>query len=102
MRHYLLILALAAFWGISGLVVGLGVRAIFGGEVVFTCASLNVIIGLLLLLITTRNEHARRLFYEGPRGDEEGLVPLAFLWAVPIILVFVGVLWWLLGQFFRY
>jgi hypothetical protein len=101
MKQYVLILALAVFWGISGLVVGLGVRAIFGAEIVFTCALLNVIIGLLLLLLTTRNEHARRLFYEGPRGEEEGLIPLAFLWAFPLILVFVGVLWWLLGQFFR-
>jgi hypothetical protein len=56
---------------------------------------------LLLLLLTTRNEHARRLFYEGPWGEEEGLVALAFLWAFPMILVFVGILWWLLGQFFR-
>jgi hypothetical protein len=56
---------------------------------------------LLLLLLTTRNEHARRLFYEGPWGEEEGLVALAFLWAFPMILIFVGILWWLLGQFFR-
>lgn len=102
MKHILLILAMAVFWGVSGLVVGVGLDALFGGELVLTCASLNVLIGLLLLLLTTRNEHARRMFYEGPRGEEPGLVPIALLWAFPIVLVFVGVLWWLLAQFLRY
>jgi hypothetical protein len=101
MRHFLLILALAAFWGVSGLMVGLGIRAILGAEVVFTCALLNVIMGLLLLLLTTRSERARRIFYEGPRGNEEGVIGLAFLWAVPIVLVFLGLFWWALGQFLR-
>jgi hypothetical protein len=102
MRQFVLIFGLAVFWGIGGLIVGVGLDALFGGQLVLTCASLNVIVGLLLLLITTRNEHARRLFYEGPRGAEPGLVPLALLWAFPIVLVFLGLLWWLLAQFFRY
>lgn len=102
MRHFLLILALAAFWGVSGLVVGFGLEALFRGGWVLPCTSLNIVLGLLLLLVTTRNEHARRLFYEGPRGDEPGFFPLALLWAFPIVLVFLGILWWLLAQFFRY
>jgi hypothetical protein len=102
MKQYLLILVLAGFWGISGLVIGAGVDALVGGNLMVPCASLNVIIGLLLLLMTTRSERARRIFYEGPRGNEEGIIGLAFLWAVPIVLVFLGIFWWVLAQFLRY
>jgi hypothetical protein len=90
MRQYLLILALAAFWGISGLVASFGLNAMFGGNA-----------GLLLLLIATRNPDARRIFYEGPRGEEPGVLFLALLWVFPIVLVFAGMIWWLLGQFFH-
>ena len=54
-----------------------------------------------LLLLATRNPTARRIFYEGPRGEEPGILFLALLWAVPIVLVFLGIIWWLLGQFFH-
>lgn len=102
MKNILLIAALALFWAISGLVVGVGLNALFAGEWLLTCAALNVVMGMLLLLLTTRNKQARRMFYEGPRGAEPGFVSLAILWAIPIVLVFLGVLWWLLAQFFRY
>jgi uncharacterized membrane protein HdeD (DUF308 family) len=45
-KPFLLILALAAFWGISGLVVSFGLNAMFGGEWALTCTSLNVIAGI--------------------------------------------------------
>ena len=101
MRKLLLILALAAFWGVSGIVMGFALNALIAGGWVVPCASLNIMIGLGLLLLTTRNEQARRMFYEGPRGDEPGFVPLALLWAFPVVLVFLGLLWWLLAQFLR-
>jgi hypothetical protein len=37
------------------------------------CAWFNLIIGLVSLLLVTRSELGDRLFYEGPKGDEEGL-----------------------------
>ena len=40
-------------------------------------------------------------FAAGPRGDEPGFVPLALLWAFPVVLLFLGILWWLLAQFLR-
>ena len=101
MRQILLVLALAVFWGVSGVVVGFALNALMAGGWVVPCASLNIITGLLLLLLTTRNEQARRMFYEGPRGNEPGFVPLALLWVFPIVLVFLGVLWWLLAQVLR-
>ena len=101
MRNILLILALAAFWCVSGIVVGYSLNALFDGAWVAPCASLNVIAGMLLLLFITRNEQARRIFYEGPRANESGLILLAFLWAIPVILLFLGILWWLLAQFLR-
>jgi len=100
-KNILLILALAVFWGVSGLVVSLGLNAMFGGNWAVFCTSLNVIAGLLLLLLATRNPTARRIFYEGPRGEEPGILFLALLWAVPIVLMFLGIIWWLLGQFFH-
>jgi hypothetical protein len=101
MKPYLLILALAVFWGVSGLVVSFGLNAMFGGDWAMFCTSLNVIAGMLMLLLTTRNPTARRIFYEGPRGQEPGLLILALLWGFPVVLIFAGILWWLLGQFFR-
>jgi hypothetical protein len=101
MKHFLLILMLAAFWGISGLVMSFGINSVFGVEWTLPCTSLNVIAGMVMLLVTTRNPTARRLFYEGPRGEEPGLIILALLWGFPVVLVFAGILWWLLGQFFH-
>jgi hypothetical protein len=101
MKQYLLVLVLATFWGISGLVMGAAVSEMVGGDWMVSCASLNVVLGLLLLLATTRSERARRIFYEGPRGEEEGVIGLAFLWAVPVILLFLGIFWWVLAQFFH-
>jgi hypothetical protein len=101
MKQYLLILALAAFWGLGGLMVSVGLNAIFDVNWAIPCTSLNVIAGMVMLLIATRNPRARRIFYEGPQNDEAGIVFLAFLWTFPISLVFLGILWWLLGQFFH-
>lgn len=100
-RQVFLILVLAILWGISGLVVSVGLNALFGSDWLVPCTSLNVIAGLLLLLLTTRNPEARRIFYEGPRGEEPGFLFLALLWVFPVVLVFVGLVWWTLAQFLR-
>ncbi|MEZ4733421.1 MAG: hypothetical protein R3E79_40515 [Caldilineaceae bacterium] len=101
MKHLLLIIMLALFWGISGSLIGVAINAFLDTSIIIQCASLNVIIGMILLLLVTRNETARRLFYDGPRGDEPGFLPIAILWTFPFILLFLGLFWWLLAQFLR-
>ena len=101
MKHFFLILVLAVLWGVSGLVVSVGINAFFGGNWLVPCTSLNVIAGLLLLLLTTRNPEARQMFYEGPQEEDSGFWFLALLWVFPIVLIFLGLVWWALAQFFR-
>ncbi|RIK34818.1 MAG: hypothetical protein DCC55_32235 [Chloroflexi bacterium] len=62
-------------------------------------SSLNVIVGLLLLLLVSRNEQAKALFY-GDREDEDqpaGII-IAILWTFPFTLLFLGLLWLLLAR----
>jgi hypothetical protein len=99
-KNLLLIFALAVFWGLSGLLVGLGIRALVGGNWMIQCMALNVITGMLMLLFVTKNEVARKAFYEGVAGDNPRL-GLALLWALPFSLLCLGVIWWLLAHFLK-
>jgi hypothetical protein len=36
------------------------------------------------------------MFYEGPKGDENGLLLVALLWALPMVWLAFTVVWWLL------
>ncbi|HXV98624.1 MAG TPA: hypothetical protein VEC93_09380 [Anaerolineae bacterium] len=63
---------------------------------------LGLLVGLVLLASLTRTEQGRRLFYEGPTGDEDsnpliGCLPLGGLrlWAVPVFLILAAVATWL-------
>jgi hypothetical protein len=98
LKNLILVLILAMLWALGGLVVGVGINAFFGASWITTCALLNVMIGLLLLLLVTRNEEARRIFYNGNQNDDPGLLPIAVLWMFPMVLIFVGIIWWLLAQ----
>jgi hypothetical protein len=102
MKDMLLILTLAALWAVGGFVMGVSIEALFGGQVVVTCTALNLITGMLMLLLVTRHERARRLFYEGPKENELGLPFIGLLWAIPFTLLFVGLIWWLLAQFLEH
>lgn len=53
---------------------------------------------MILLQLVTRNEAARRLFYEGERIDDHLSLGVAALWAIPVLLALTGVLWWILGK----
>ncbi|MFN8492696.1 MAG: hypothetical protein U0350_34155 [Caldilineaceae bacterium] len=66
-----LILTLAAIWAVTGALVGLGLNSLAGGEWIIPCGSLNVAVGMTLLQLVTRNEAARRLFYDGEREEEQ-------------------------------
>lgn len=65
MQSIRLIAILAFLWLFSGWLMGIALRALFQVNWIFPCASLNLILGLVLLLLITRNERERRIFYEG-------------------------------------
>jgi hypothetical protein len=100
MRAILLIFIVAGLWALTGLVVGLGLAALFGGNWLIECASLNLAIGMLFLQLITRHELGRRLFYEGIREEDQLHLGIAFLWAIPMAMALAGMLWWLVGKFF--
>lgn len=82
-----------------GWVFGIGINAVFGLDAAMICALSNVIAGLLLLLPVVADNQRRRLFFEGPRGEEAGDVGIALRWAFLSVGVMIGLFWWLLGRF---
>lgn len=98
MKNSLLVIGLAILWALGGLGFGLAMQAFFSGQWAVPCASLNLIAGMVLLLLVTRSEQARRIFYEGPRENEPGLPIIGLLWVVPLALLLVGLIWWLVAQ----
>lgn len=101
MKNSLLVIGLAALWALGGLGFGLAMEAFFNGQWVLPCASLNLIVGMLLLLLITHDEQARRIFYEGPQENEPGLPVIGLLWTVPLALLLVGLIWWLVAQLLK-
>lgn len=99
MKNILLVTALAVLWGIGGALVGQGISALFDVSWVIPCTSFNVIAGMIMLLLVTSNDTARRIFYEGPRDDDPGIIGIGLLWLLPMVAVFIGLIWWLLAQF---
>jgi hypothetical protein len=102
MKSTLLVLILAVLWWLGGMFAGIGISAFFGVDWVIFCGSLNMMAGMFMLLWITRSEHARRLFYEGPKGDEPGNPIIALLWIMPFSLLLAGIIWWLMAQFFQH
>jgi len=94
LRDLILILVLASLWAISGYVIGLAIEVALIPyaplKVIF--ASLNLIIGMLLFKGVVHDTTAERIFFEGPKPDEEGLPAVGCLWIMPVSLIFVGVL----------
>ncbi len=77
---------------LGGLGVGIALEALVGGQWAVPCASLNLIAGMFLLLLVTRDERAKRIFYEGPRENEPGLPIIGLLWIMPLVLLVVGLM----------
>ncbi|MEZ4864356.1 MAG: hypothetical protein R3C14_23790 [Caldilineaceae bacterium] len=98
MKGISLIFILAGVWAFTGIIVGLGLNSLTGGEWIISCGSLNVAIGMILLQLVTRNEAARRLFYEGEKEEDYLSIGVAALWAIPVLLALAGLLWWILGK----
>jgi hypothetical protein len=101
MRNSLLVIGLAILWALGGLGIGLAMQTFFSGQWTLPCASLNLIAGMVLLLLITRNEHARRILYEGPRDSEPGLPLVGILWVTPLVLLLVGLIWWMVAQLLK-
>jgi hypothetical protein len=96
MRAARAVAGFALAWFVSGAAIGLGLKSMFGVDLVLFCGGLNVIIGISALLLVLRNDRARRSFYgEGERGG----LALGMLIVMPVTLLLLGVLWWLLGKF---
>lgn len=94
------ILGIAVLWAVTGTIAGWGLQTFIGADgLLLSCGSLNVAIGMALLQITTLSEEGRNLFYEGIKPDEDYLnLGVVFLWGFPIILVLLGILWWVVGK----
>lgn len=101
MKTIVWILSLALLWAVTGILVGLGIASISGqGNWILPCGLLNIVIGMTLLQITTRNEAARKLFYEGKKEDDYISLGIVALWSIPIALAFLGIVWWIMGRIF--
>lgn len=87
MKNLFLIFALACIWAGSGFVMGISINAFFGVSWELSCTALNLMAGMIMLLLITRNDYARHIFYEGPKGDEPGLLLIGLLWLCPFILI---------------
>ncbi len=98
MKSLLPPMILAVLWAGTGALVGVGLNALYGKDWIMPCGALNMIFGLSLLLLVSRNETARKIFYEGPDREDESSVWVAILWALPVAIGLVGVIWWLLGK----
>lgn len=94
------ILLVALLWGATGLFAAVGLQVYLGVDgLIFSCGSLSVAIGMALLQITTLSEEGRNMFYEGIKPHEDYLnLGIVFLWGGPVILLFLGTAWWVIGQ----
>lgn len=100
MRAIAKILLVALLWGATGLFAAMGLQVYLNvNGLIFSCGSLSVAIGMALLQITTLSEEGRNMFYEGIKPHEDYLnLGIVCVWAVPVILLFLGTAWWVIGR----
>jgi len=64
---------------------------------IFQGGLIGLLIGLIALVIVTRTERGRRMFYEGPTEEEEGDVLVGCLWVITLelfaVALLAGVIW---------
>jgi len=96
------IIAFAALWFLAGcllaLLVGHFINLSFGAV---QFGFMSMLIGLIALASRLQTERGRRLFYEGPKSDEDGDFLLGCLWIFPfqiLLLTLVGWAGWLFAQ----
>jgi hypothetical protein len=68
----------------------------FPGSGLWRCAWFNLLIGMLALLWITRTEFGDRMFYQGPQDDEDVWSVVGALWAIPIAIFCLAIIWWLM------
>lgn len=94
-----LILLLAVLWLGSGALMGAALRALYGGNWIAPCATINLILGMLLLLWVTRTKQEEEILFEGREREESESSLAAALLGGPMILIFVAIVWGLLALF---
>ena len=92
-KRLILPLLLASFWFFS---VYLAVGAWLSWVWAYRCALVNLIIGMLALLLVTQDERRERLFYEGPKGDEDSSLLIAIMWGLPFAWWGFALVWWII------
>ncbi|MDM8520633.1 hypothetical protein QUF64_11330 [Anaerolineales bacterium HSG6] len=94
------VLVLALFWAISGYSIGAAIETLgidsYSFGVIF--ASINLIIGMTLFYGITSDPTAERIFFQGPREDEEdvGYPQIGCLWIMPLSIILFGFPLWLI------
>lgn len=81
--------------------MGIALRALYGGNWIVPCAALNLIFGMLLLRWITRNAREQEILFEGAEREDSESSVAALLLGIPVVLIFVAVLWWLLALFMK-
>jgi|JFJP01.1.fsa_nt_gi hypothetical protein len=91
------IIILALFWAISGYVIGAAFEYVgVPYRVGLMLASVNVIIGMLLLKGVISDSFGDRMFFEGPKGnDDGGDIRVGCLWLIPANWLLIGGVLWL-------
>lgn len=99
-----LIAVYAILWGVTGYLFGLTLQNFLSLSTNLSvyCGATNLILGLFALLWIQRSPRLSRLFYQGPREDERGSLIIAFIWGLPIVILFwalvILALGWLTGK----
>ncbi len=101
-----LVVALAMWWGLSGFVVAVGVQWVWppASEVQglpLTCAALQVIVGLGLMVLAMRDPMRQKILF-GEQENPGGHPLLSLLIGLPFSVLFVGLLWIVVGLLTRW
>ncbi len=95
-----LIAVVALLWLAGGWLMGIGIQTQFDVNWVTPCSLINLIVGLTLLLLITRDPRERRIFYEGSNEEDEDYLPLVtIVLLIPGTQMFIGLVWWGMGWF---
>lgn len=87
--------AYSFLWFAAGYTVGLAANAITTLPIAaWQSGVAGLLLGLVGLASVTRTEHGRRIFYEGPAENEEGIFDIGCLWAVPGVVLIISLVAW--------
>lgn len=77
--------------------MGISLRVLYGVNWVPGCTSLSLLLGMLLLLLITRNPREQAILFEGAERRENEQSLAALLVAIPFVLIFMALVWLLLA-----